>query len=68
MLKWNKEIHTGKGKSVFLKQMEQFVDWLKNAEEGRSFVLLALDVNIAHWRIIVCNVVVVLKMWLFSIL
>ncbi|XP_022083946.1 basic leucine zipper and W2 domain-containing protein 2-like [Acanthaster planci] len=33
ILKWNKEIHVGKGKSVFLNHLQQFVEWLENAEE-----------------------------------
>lgn len=34
ILKWYNESHLAKGKSVFLEQMKQFVEWLKNAEEG----------------------------------
>uniref|UniRef100_A0A8C8RDK1 eIF5-mimic protein 1 n=1 Tax=Pelusios castaneus TaxID=367368 RepID=A0A8C8RDK1_9SAUR len=34
ILKWYKEAHVAKGKSVFLDQMKQFVEWLQNAEEG----------------------------------
>nr|XP_014344818.1 PREDICTED: basic leucine zipper and W2 domain-containing protein 2 isoform X1 [Latimeria chalumnae]XP_014344819.1 PREDICTED: basic leucine zipper and W2 domain-containing protein 2 isoform X1 [Latimeria chalumnae]XP_014344820.1 PREDICTED: basic leucine zipper and W2 domain-containing protein 2 isoform X1 [Latimeria chalumnae] len=33
ILKWYKEAHLGKGKSVFLEQMKKFVEWLQNAEE-----------------------------------
>ncbi|XP_038076946.1 basic leucine zipper and W2 domain-containing protein 2-like isoform X2 [Patiria miniata] len=33
ILKWNKEFQVGKGKSVFLTHMKQFVEWLENAEE-----------------------------------
>uniref|UniRef100_A0A8C0N8T7 W2 domain-containing protein n=1 Tax=Canis lupus familiaris TaxID=9615 RepID=A0A8C0N8T7_CANLF len=33
ILKWYKDAHVAKGKSVFLKQMKKFVEWLKNAEE-----------------------------------
>ncbi|XP_071789299.1 eIF5-mimic protein 2-A-like [Asterias amurensis] len=33
VLRWNRGTHTGKGKSVFCKQMKQFVEWLENAEE-----------------------------------
>ncbi|XP_039188681.1 basic leucine zipper and W2 domain-containing protein 2 isoform X2 [Crotalus tigris] len=33
ILKWFKEAHLAKGKSVFLDQMKKFVEWLKNAEE-----------------------------------
>ncbi|XP_048694256.2 eIF5-mimic protein 1 isoform X1 [Caretta caretta] len=33
ILKWNKEAHLAKGKSVFLDQMKKFVEWLQNAEE-----------------------------------
>lgn len=34
ILKWYKEAHVAKGKSVFLDQMKKFVEWLQNAEEG----------------------------------
>ena len=34
ILRWYNEAHLSKGKSVFLEQMKQFVEWLKNAEEG----------------------------------
>jgi hypothetical protein len=33
ILKWYKEAHTAKGKSVFLDQMKKFVEWLHSAEE-----------------------------------
>ncbi|XP_063780477.1 eIF5-mimic protein 1 isoform X1 [Pseudophryne corroboree] len=33
ILKWYKEAHIAKGKSVFLDQMKKFVEWLQNAEE-----------------------------------
>ncbi|XP_070585183.1 eIF5-mimic protein 1 [Erythrolamprus reginae] len=33
ILKWFKEAHLSKGKSVFLDQMKKFVEWLQNAEE-----------------------------------
>lgn len=36
ILKWYKDAHVAKGKSVFLEQMKKFVEWLKNAEEGKS--------------------------------
>lgn len=35
ILKWYNEAHVAKGKSVFIEQMKTFVQWLKNAEEGR---------------------------------
>ena len=35
ILKWYSEAHLAKGKSVFLEQMKKFVEWLKNAEEGK---------------------------------
>lgn len=35
ILKWYNESHLAKGKSVFLEQMKKFVEWLKNAEEGK---------------------------------
>uniref|UniRef100_A0A8C6V1J5 Basic leucine zipper and W2 domains 1 n=1 Tax=Neogobius melanostomus TaxID=47308 RepID=A0A8C6V1J5_9GOBI len=37
ILKWYNDAHLAKGKSVFLEQMKQFVEWLKNAEEGKHF-------------------------------
>uniref|UniRef100_A0AAY4CMG1 eIF5-mimic protein 1 n=1 Tax=Denticeps clupeoides TaxID=299321 RepID=A0AAY4CMG1_9TELE len=33
ILKWYKDTHAAKGKSVFLEQMKKFVEWLQNAEE-----------------------------------
>ncbi|XP_061109997.1 eIF5-mimic protein 1 isoform X2 [Conger conger] len=33
ILRWYKEAHAAKGKSVFLEQMKKFVEWLQNAEE-----------------------------------
>jgi len=33
ILKWYKESHSSKGKSVFLEQMKNFIEWLENAEE-----------------------------------
>lgn len=36
ILKWYKDAHLAKGKSVFLEQMKKFVEWLKNAEEGKQ--------------------------------
>lgn len=36
ILKWYTEAHVAKGKSVFLEQMKKFVEWLKNAEEGKQ--------------------------------
>lgn len=36
ILKWYTEGHVAKGKSVFLEQMKKFVEWLKNAEEGKA--------------------------------
>uniref|UniRef100_A0A3B5M6U7 W2 domain-containing protein n=1 Tax=Xiphophorus couchianus TaxID=32473 RepID=A0A3B5M6U7_9TELE len=35
ILKWYNDAHLPKGKSVFVDQMKTFVEWLKNAEEGR---------------------------------
>ena len=34
ILKWYREAHSQKGKSVFLEQMKKMVEWLENAEEG----------------------------------
>ena len=36
ILKWYKDAHVAKGKSVFLEQMKKFVEWLKNAEDLQS--------------------------------
>jgi len=36
ILKWYKEAHAAKGKSIFLEQMKKFVEWLQNAEEGEE--------------------------------
>lgn len=36
ILKWYTEAHIAKGRSVFLEQMKKFVEWLKNAEEGKN--------------------------------
>uniref|UniRef100_A0A671M5X7 eIF5-mimic protein 1 n=1 Tax=Sinocyclocheilus anshuiensis TaxID=1608454 RepID=A0A671M5X7_9TELE len=33
ILKWYKDAHAAKGKSVFLEQIKKFVEWLHNAEE-----------------------------------
>jgi len=33
ILKWFKDGHSSKGKSIFLDQMKKFVEWLQNAEE-----------------------------------
>jgi hypothetical protein len=33
ILKWYKESHSSKGKSVFLEQTKKFIEWLQNAEE-----------------------------------
>ena len=35
IIKWYKDGHLPKGKSVFLEQMKQFVEWLQSAEEGK---------------------------------
>jgi hypothetical protein len=34
IMKWYKEAHSAKGKSVFLEQMKKFIEWLQSAEEG----------------------------------
>jgi len=33
IMKWYKDSHSAKGKSVFLEQMKKFIEWLQNAEE-----------------------------------
>lgn len=45
ILKWYNEAHLAKGKSVFLVQMKKFVEWLKNAEEGKPFNVLLFCVS-----------------------
>lgn len=35
-MKWYSDAHLSRGKSVFLEQMKKFVEWLKNAEEGKT--------------------------------
>ena len=42
ILKWFRESHSQKGKSVFLEQMKKFIEWLENAEEGRQIFFLFL--------------------------
>ena len=37
ILKWYREVHSQKGKGIFLDQMKKFVEWLENAEEGTFF-------------------------------
>lgn len=46
ILKWYKDAHLAKGKSVFLEQMKKFVEWLKNAEEGNQ--QLSSQVELVH--------------------
>ncbi|XP_077996916.1 eIF5-mimic protein 2-like [Glandiceps talaboti] len=36
IIKWYKESHIAKGKSVFLQQMQKFIEWLQSAEEESS--------------------------------
>ncbi|ROK35761.1 Histone-binding protein RBBP4 [Anabarilius grahami] len=43
ILKWYKDAHAAKGKSVFLEQMKKFVEWLQNAEEEGSIVVTVCD-------------------------
>lgn len=35
VLKWYREAHSPKGKIHFLEKMTPFIEWLKNAEEGK---------------------------------
>ena len=54
ILKWYKEAHSAKGKSVFLEQMSKFVEWLLNAEEGKQtliFISSGKDNNIAQEQV-----------------
>ena len=37
IIKWYKEAHSVKGKSVFLEQMSKFIEWLQSAEEGKEY-------------------------------
>lgn len=39
ILRWYSDAHLSRGKSVFLEQMKKFVEWLKNAEEGKKEML-----------------------------
>ncbi len=53
ILKWYKDAHAAKGKSVFLEQMKKFVEWLQNAEEGveLNWIKISstkLNVNLKH--------------------
>ena len=43
IIKWYKDSHTTKGKSVFLPQMAKMVEWLENAEEGKKFLCVSID-------------------------
>ena len=42
ILKWFKDGHSQKGKSVFLEQMKGFVEWLQNAEEGKWLLIILI--------------------------
>ena len=55
ILKWYKESHSQKGKSVFLEQMKKFVDWLQNAETGKYIKLFSnlKHASIEGWGIVV---------------
>ncbi len=53
ILKWFKDAHAAKGKSVFLEQMKKFVEWLHNAEEGEDVYWIKIfsakqNVNLKH--------------------
>jgi hypothetical protein len=39
VLKWYREAHSPKGKMHFLEKMRPFIEWLQNAEEGKSFII-----------------------------
>uniref|UniRef100_A0A8C6WTI0 Basic leucine zipper and W2 domains 1b n=1 Tax=Neogobius melanostomus TaxID=47308 RepID=A0A8C6WTI0_9GOBI len=43
ILKWYTESHQTKGRSMFLEQMKKFVEWLKNAEEGKLSICCVCD-------------------------
>lgn len=49
ILKWYSDAHLSRGKSVFLEQMKQFVEWLKNAEEGKKLAFIQLCAGVAGW-------------------
>jgi hypothetical protein len=38
ILKWFEDGHSQKGKMHFLEQMKKFIEWLKNAEEGKCVI------------------------------
>lgn len=42
ILKWYKDAHAAKGKSIFLEQMKKFVEWLQNAEEGNNDIIFII--------------------------
>uniref|UniRef100_A0A671U6Z8 Basic leucine zipper and W2 domains 1 n=1 Tax=Sparus aurata TaxID=8175 RepID=A0A671U6Z8_SPAAU len=48
ILKWYNEGHVTKGKSVFLEQMKKFVEWLKNAEEGKHLTVSFCSVFVSR--------------------
>lgn len=50
ILKWYNEAHLAKGKSIFLEHMKTFVEWLKNAEEGKCiYVCVFVCVRASAW-------------------
>lgn len=55
ILKWYKDAHLAKGKSVFLEQMKKFVEWLKNAEEGKPNLMESNHNCLLCWKAEACK-------------
>lgn len=53
-MKWYKESHSPKGKSVFLEQMKKFVEWLQNAEEGKFLIVKLILLYIVVYIFTLC--------------
>lgn len=49
ILKWYKEGHATKGKSIFLDQLKKFVEWLQSAEEGELIECPCLCLEKKSW-------------------
>ena len=48
ILKWYKDGHIPKGWTVFMEQMKKFIDWLEQAESGKSNILKPMDISLPH--------------------
>lgn len=49
-MKWYNKAHVPKGKSIFLEQMKSFVEWLKNAEEGKRCETCFCAQSVRLWK------------------